>query len=555
MSIVKCFFMSRRFIEKWLPLFLLSFLIFFFTRPFFQPGFFSTDDGEWAIVRLAEMGRQLKDSQFPPRWSDFLNHGYGYPLFSFTYPFPYYLGIIIRIFGLGLTDSIKAVFVLSTVVSIVFMYLLGKELTGKYGGFLASVFYLTFPFRLVNLYIRGSIGEIISLSLFPALLWLTVKYIEKPDKVKLALSSLLVAILILSHNIMSFLFFPFYLIFIFFYLSYIKRNISEFIVKNFFPLVLLGLGLSAYFFIPALLEKKYIVLSQVRLADPLTHFITVDNFAQVTYGSGSPSSFSVGPIHLIAATFGLIFLIAHKANFNKYKFIAIYIVVSSLLLLFLMFKNALFFWTFPPLSWLDFPWRLLTPLGFFLSFSTIFFALSKNLKILGFFLVSVAIATSLGMVLPREHIFRPDSYYATNDATTTSADELMPIWVKDKPKNRYINKVEIEDEKAPVYNLNYNSRLIEFDLIADSKTEVYINTIYFPGWEFKANEKKLILDYDNPQGRISFQLPEGKYKISGQFKETTVRKVSDIITIFSSFILFSLLFISFVDRQKVSSNC
>lgn len=68
---------------------ILLFFTFLFTFPFFKSGYFATQDGEWAIVRLAEMGRELRDIQIPPRWSDFLNHGYGYPLFLFTYPFPY----------------------------------------------------------------------------------------------------------------------------------------------------------------------------------------------------------------------------------------------------------------------------------------------------------------------------------------------------------------------------------------------------------------------------------------------------------------------------------
>ena len=37
-----------------LPVIILSLWI---VRPFFRPGFFETHDGEWAIVRLAEMVR------------------------------------------------------------------------------------------------------------------------------------------------------------------------------------------------------------------------------------------------------------------------------------------------------------------------------------------------------------------------------------------------------------------------------------------------------------------------------------------------------------------
>ena len=140
--------------KKLLIALILLVIAFLFTRPYFRPGFFATDDGGWAIVRLAEMQREVKDLQFPPRWADFLNHGFGYPLFSFTYPAPYYLATLLKISGLGLTASIKTLFILSVVLSAFFMYLLGRKLVGDFGGISGSIFYIAAPFRLVDLYLR-----------------------------------------------------------------------------------------------------------------------------------------------------------------------------------------------------------------------------------------------------------------------------------------------------------------------------------------------------------------------------------------------------------------
>ena len=66
--------------------------------PYFKSGFFPTHDGEWAVVRLAEMYREIKDFQFPARFSGYLNFEYGYPLFNFAYPMPYYFGLIFIFF-------------------------------------------------------------------------------------------------------------------------------------------------------------------------------------------------------------------------------------------------------------------------------------------------------------------------------------------------------------------------------------------------------------------------------------------------------------------------
>src|SRR3990167_7163437 len=69
--------------------------------PFFHQGYFPTHDGEWAVVRMAEMFREIRDHQFPARYSGYLNFGYGYPLFNFAYPFPYYLGTGLHLLGFG----------------------------------------------------------------------------------------------------------------------------------------------------------------------------------------------------------------------------------------------------------------------------------------------------------------------------------------------------------------------------------------------------------------------------------------------------------------------
>ena len=181
-------------------------ICFIFLSPFFKQGYFKTDDGEWAIIRLSEMRRELRDGQIPPRWSDMLNRGYGYPLFLFTYPLPYYAGSILLVFGLGLTSSIKTIFIVSTIAGAFGMYVFSKKYWDNIGGFVASVFYITVPYKLVNLYIRGSIGETVALGIVPWLFY-CVDSIGKKKYAKL-FTSLLFALLIISHNVSALLFTP-----------------------------------------------------------------------------------------------------------------------------------------------------------------------------------------------------------------------------------------------------------------------------------------------------------------------------------------------------------
>ncbi len=127
--------------------------------PYFHSGYFPTHDGEWAVVRLSDMFRELRDFQIPPRYSGNLNFGYGYPLFNFTYPLPYYVGILIHLLGFGFVDSIKIIFALSAPLSAFFMFLASRKIWGNnWAGIVSSALYLYFPYRLVDLFVRGSIG-------------------------------------------------------------------------------------------------------------------------------------------------------------------------------------------------------------------------------------------------------------------------------------------------------------------------------------------------------------------------------------------------------------
>jgi len=527
--------------RRFLPIVVLIIVCLLYTKPYFRSGFFPTHDGEWAIVRLAEMQRELKDGQIPPRWADYLNHGYGYPLFSFTYPAPFYIGTVLRLFKISLVDTVKIIFVGSVVCSAIFMFLLGRELAGDYAGFLSALFYIVAPFRLVDLYVRGSIGESVSLALFPMLFYLSFKYILKPTSTKMALCSIILALLILSHNIMAIIFFPLLIIFLYVTLIAFFEDMKLYSWRYFLPMIALGLGLSAYFFLPALLEKQYIVLSKIKLSDLSLNFIKLPEYLLSPWSYDKPS-YQLGWAHILSAIVGLVAVFMAKGIAKaKYLPYGIFIIASIFTLIFFTHPYSAEFWNIPPLSWIDFPWRLLTPLAFFLALATMFLSIYKPTRIIGGILVIITVLLSINFAHPKEYSDKLDSYYATNDATTTSQDELMPIWVNDRPKERYgSGKVELEDRGA-IYNLEYKSNSVKFRVVTNEPNKIKVNTVYFPGWKFYARGEEVSLDFRNPDGLIRFNVPAGNTSVEGRFTETPVRLIANIISILSLTISIVLL--------------
>lgn len=517
-------------IKKFICLALVIALSFPLVLPLLQKGFFPTHDGEWAVIRLGAMHRAFMSGDFPVRWSGNLNFSYGYPLFQFTYPLPYYLGELFYLLGFGLVGSIKALFVMSVFFSGIMMFFLAREFFGNLGGMISAVFYLYAPFRLVNLYVRGSLGESLAFALFPALLFVLRKINFALNR-WLGFGAILVAALLLTHNISALIFMPFFVAFAFFLMVGKQKSKDLCLGKNALVMMFLGFGLSAFFLLPALVEKKYVAIELIPLTNVTEHFVSLKKLILPSWGFGPPNSldafsFQLGWVHLLAFAVGL-FVCGFSANIYSFSFICL------VLLMWLMLPISSIFWKkMPFFSQVDFPWRVLGTATFFLSLGTGCLAKAKKMRYLGLLLVIMAVFFNYRYVRPSNTFDRGDDYYFTNEGTTTSHDELMPVWVEQKPVQRPAQRVELVQGKVSINNVftNPNNTKISASLVAKSPSTIRINAIYFPGWEVKLNNKPQVFSYRNKQGLIELQIPNGEQRLEARFKETRFRLVADLIS-------------------------
>src|SRR3989304_3391752 len=241
--------------------------------PFFKEGLFVIHDDQ-QIARLFVFDKALKSGQFPVRWVDGLGFGYGYPLFVFYPPLVYVLGEIFHLLGSGFINSIKLVFFTGIIASGFAMYILAKEFWDKYSAVVASVFYLLVPYRALDIYVRGALSESFSFVWLPLILWSLYRLQRTEKTLYIYISAIVLALLMITHNL---IFLPFMLIlpFYLFFLILVSDNKKKFIVNCFWSIVA-SLGLSAFFWLPAILEKKYTIVDQlllVNLADYKIHFI------------------------------------------------------------------------------------------------------------------------------------------------------------------------------------------------------------------------------------------------------------------------------------------
>ena len=536
---------------------IILFLSILLTLPYFHSGYFPTHDGLWAVVRTSEMYRELKDLQIPPRMSEFLNFGYGYPLFNFDYPFPYYLAFIFHIFRLSFINSTKLVFAITVPISMIFMYLSIKEqFKNKTAALISSIMYGFYPYRLVDLYVRGSIGESLGFAIFPILFYLSLKIKNNSkNKIYSLLFGFSLACLILSHNIMAVLFAP--IIFIICAIFYFEKR-SPSILLSYVLGFLFALGFAFYFFVPALFEKNLIRLSIIPIANRNLYYATLKQLVIPSWGYGIPGdknsfSYQIGFVQLLVFLIG-IFIVIFNFFKKKRNNLIIFAVIYSLFIIFLQFKYSSFFWVHTPLfREINYPWTYLAPLGFLLSLITGFVFVSSNkiFKIIVVILSLILIIYYLPFAKPQKYISLPDSYYFTNSATTTSSSEVMPLWVKQLPFQMPDEKALVLNNKGTISNLLYNSKKISFTVNTSSNEAVVrINQIYYPGWVIYLDNKVTNISYNNLHGVMDIKINKGIHFVNAKFEETSLRLFADMITVITFLGAILVIFLNFKKNKK-----
>ena len=491
--------------------------------PLFHNGFFVTDDGEWAIIRLSAFFQALRDGQFPVRYIERLNFGYGYPVSTFLYPGYMYLGSLIHLFKISYVDTVKIILGMSLVGSAIFTYFWLKKFFNDGASIVGAIFYIYSPYHLYDLYVRGSVGEMVALTVLPFILW----QIERKSKFWISIG---IALLMLSHNTLAALFLA--LIICYMLLDVFVQKKKN-IFYSFLISIFLGFGLAAFFWVPILFELKYTVFLSTQVSNWKEHFAQVDLIGYSTF---------------IVLFFTLFLFISKKESVRKHR-LTVFLFIVGIASIFLSSSISNSLWEVMPVSFIQFPFRFLSVSLVSIAFLAAFVTsrLKSRFKIIFIFLCLILLYVSTYKYISAINFFdKEDGFYSTNEATTTVQDEYMPVWVKEKPLKRPDIKIEIIDGEEAIEDIIYNNRKVTF--IADLKNNsiVQVNSIYWPGWIASIDEKQVPISYNNPKGVMRLNVPTGRHLVELKFGETPIRLVSDGI----SFVSIVGIVILLVTRNK-----
>lgn len=519
------------------------------------PGGFTSHDLTHHVVRQITMDKLLSEGQFPPRWSGDLGNGYGYPLFLFNYPLPALIGEIFHRLGFSFLYSVKAVFFLSLILSTVGMYLFLKSLF-KYSlsAFLGAVFYLYAPIHLIVVYVSGAPGASLGLVFPPFIFWAIVELWQKNTNKFLLLGSFSLAGLILSHNITAFLFMPVTLAYIAVLKLLADNKENPHFLRSIVLMFLMGLGLSAFFWLPAMAEKQFIRYDALMKQVYLNQFPSLKQiiYSPWGYGLSHPKfpeggmSYQVGLIHLGV----MVILIPMLWLFRKRKeflFLGILAVLSFIISIFFMLEVSQPLWdNLPFLSYVQFPVRILIIPVFSASIVS-----ALLIKYLPWKRVLFMILLFLVLYANRNHLginqkFDPgEEYYQSIKSTTTSFDEDLPIWVAKIKTDASPGKFSFLSGIGKINILENKSARVLAEIDTTLSARVQFNQYYFPGWEIKVDGKPIDFNYKvdgESYGLPVFDIEKGKHLVRAEFKNTPIRTLADEISIITGIIWFALLF-------------
>lgn len=540
-------------------LFLLSILTF---SSLLRSGYFPMHD-DMQAMRVLQMDKCIKDGQIPCRWVPDMGYGYGYPQFQYYSPLPYYVMEVFHLIGFSILDSVKIGFIIPTFIALLGMYLLAKELWGRWGGFLSSFLFIFAPYRAVDLYVRGAMGELWALSIIPFVFYGTYKIFNNSSKSKIILG-LSLATLFLSHNITTILTVPFLGLWII-YLSFeqlivnskIKLKEIFTIYLKIFTSMLIGLGLASFFLLPVIFEKQYAHIDTLvgGYFDYRIHFSSIkqlfySNFWD--YGSSESHSFDsmflgVGPFYLVFGLLGVFGMLKLKKMSNK-NTRYIFLLFLAFASIFMVHSKSSFIWNlFDFLDIVQFPWRFLTFSVFFFSL-TAGYAISLLKELSNKLLMTVFIMALI--ILSYGHFFRPNRWIDINDTQkfsgnnwslqqTISIFDYLPIYAKYPPS----------EEAFTLPNSEKGSNWYKLYTNDPYPKSIMLPIYYFPGWKIWVNDKEVDITYENELGLITIEIPAGENYIYAKLTDTPVRIAGNFITAIT---LFSLIF--YVKKLKNEKN-
>ena len=515
-------------------------------------------DAELHIFRIAELGYSLRAGNLYPRWAANFYHGYGYPIFNYYAPLTYHLGNWVTLLHPErAVAGAKILFVSAALLGAVGAYFLGRDFGGQSGGVLGAAAFAFAPYIvLINPHVRGDLPEVFALSFVPWALWSWERLWSTGSRAMFVTAILSATITVLSHNLTG-LTTMLLLAALSMWYCVVGKNRTRF--GWVFLAGLLTLTLTAFFWLPFLLERNFIRLDVAGEGhyDFRNHFVLLRDLLAflrpIDWRAATDNPpMSAGPLLVLLAVAGFIAaMIWGKENRRRICFY----LVSSLLCFWLITPGSRFFWeAVPGMAYYQFPWRFLGPLAVLLvpliaSLGNV--ALPEKYRVvLPVVLCSMILVTAMpGLYpIPWASEFGPVNPLTLLDFElqgrwrgTTSTDDFLPATVDviPEPTQSLLDSYRHPPiDRVNRYTLSEDTTVITLDEVpwrnrftvqTSNWILLRLYLFYFPGWKAYVDGQETPIEVAKPEGFVTVGVPAGQHEVLLSFEDTPPRTAGWII--------------------------
>ena len=442
---------------------------------------------------------------------------------------------------------------------------------------LASVIYMLAPYRLVDIYIRGALGEVMAFMFLPFVFHGLYNIIEDNGKRHYLLAIGAIGLL-LSHNISTLLTIIAALIYV---LLNIKKLFNRTVIKYLIINIIFIIAITMFFYGPMLQNKMnadYAVFNETKIDKDLLHDYSVYVyqllFGKMQHGGSYPLDvdnsqnvdmcFAVGLTILVPILFTP--FVYKKIDKNKRK---MYLTTLFTGLLFLILTTTIIPWNKLPdfIVFIQFTYRFLLMATFFLSIIAAIniYKVSETLDIKTVMVYTMIALMYITPLMNSAKIDKVDwkKFYSTEtiEAGQTFSDfsatyEYLPSKAFNN-KNYIVTRSQepiIQEGYADISESKKEKLSITFKIEnVTQNTKVELPFIYYQGYEATINGEKLeISESDN--GFVQVTLKEGeKETVEAKYRGTILYYTCLIISIIGmiAFIIY-ITYVEFKYRKETN---
>ena len=528
-------------IRKWLGAgFVSSAAAIAILAPFLWLGTASGHDIQFHISSWLDAAGQWKEGILFPRWTEWANYGFGEPRFIFYPPFSWMLGA-----GLGSVlpwTLIPPVFVLvvQTFSGISAFAFLRRIVPSFASSLLGAVAYAANPYALLVIYARSDYAELLATSFYPLFFLFALRICgllesDSEPRKEIFWCGVLFACIWLS-NAPAGVLASYSLVLLLFWSSLRQKSPLPFVRGGFS--IVLGLGLAAFYLLPAAYEQRWVNISSALS----TGLAPSDNFLFAKTTDAEHDAFnriaSCIAVLLVAWTLVSVFAVwrkrfADEKLGSKQLFLTVAILATAASLM--MTRMTALLWTYlPKLAFVQFPWRWMAVLA-------VPFALSATLlatrRIIVCWIILLCAIGGTGAYLVQHTWWDSEDVNFVKDAVDSGTgfegtDEYDPLGDDhmEIPKDQSEAKLIFEEERDPapkgkfhVEHWTAEDRIVV--VRAEKAALVRLRLLHHPAWQVTVNGKPTKTGRTEIYNAIVVPVNAGESRIEARFTQTSDRKV------------------------------